>query len=103
MTHAMLLRTRFDSLNDAIRVVVTSRRSRASHRRRGGLDAEGDHRDPVRRHQLGQEGRHRQVRSVLHPVEAVRRRRRIRQDLQERGDQQQPEPRLEEVHHHVSH
>ena len=50
------------------------RRPRTSRDRGGGRDAEGNDRDPVRGQQLGQEGRDWQVRSILYPVQAVRRR-----------------------------
>lgn len=58
------------------------RRTRATRDCRGGLQPEGDDRDPVWRQQLGQEGRHRQVRPLLHPLEAIGRRG-VHQDLQE--------------------
>ncbi len=54
----------------------------------------------VRGQQPGQQGYGRQIGPVLHPVEAVGWRR-IRQDLQERGHQQQPQPHLETLCHHV--
>ena len=77
------------------------RRTRAPRYRRGGFQPEGDDRDPVWRQQPGQEGRDREVRPLLHALEAIGRRR-VRQDLQERGHQEQSQPGLEEVHHYVS-